>query len=103
MFAPVIAVPPVQLPILKPETVLLPGDPVRVTQLPSWVMVGVILETAVALIWIGEMIKQIFGVCLGVYYGRAPERLKRISETLEKFLKSSWVSGLWTTHSCRIS
>src|SRR6266542_3982444 len=39
---PAIAVPPVQLPILKPERVLLPGAPASVTQLPAvLVVVGV--------------------------------------------------------------
>src|SRR5204862_2217673 len=39
---PAIAMPPVQLPILKPERALLPGAPARVTQLPAvLVVVGV--------------------------------------------------------------
>ena len=41
-FAPAIAVPPVQLPMLKPESVLLPGAPASATQLPAvLVVVGV--------------------------------------------------------------
>src|SRR5678815_4915173 len=41
-FAPVIAVPPVQLPILKPDNVLLPGAPASATQFPAvLVVVGV--------------------------------------------------------------
>jgi hypothetical protein len=32
-------------------------------------------------------VQRSFWCLLGVYYGRAPERLKRIRETLEKFLK----------------
>src|ERR1043166_1454443 len=43
-FAPVIAVPPVQLPISKPESMLLPGAPDSETQLPAvLVVVGLLV------------------------------------------------------------
>src|SRR5438034_9966858 len=38
---PAIAVPPVQLPILKPERVLFQGAPAKVTHVPALVVVGV--------------------------------------------------------------
>src|SRR5438876_33386 len=38
---PAMAVPPVQLPILKPERVLFPGAPAKVTHVPALVVVGV--------------------------------------------------------------
>ena len=43
-----------------------------------------------------EMIKDVFGVCFGVYYWRAPERLKRIksmTETIRKLQRDKRLRG----------